>query len=154
MGADIEDGKEGKKMVFLDCYTSWCGPCKSLAKYVFTNDTVADFYNKQFICVQMDMEKGEGPELAKRYEVGAYPTLLYIDARGELKHCVTGYMKPAVLIKSGEKALAGDATLEVLQSRYEGESVEKSSLRSIWKYCIRLVDRRCNLKWLRSILTD
>ena len=67
------------KLIFLDCYTSWCGPCKMLAKNVFTNDTVADFYNRNFICVKMDMEKGEGPELAKKYKVAAYPTLLYVN---------------------------------------------------------------------------
>lgn len=135
----LKMAKQEKKMIFVDCYTSWCGPCKMLAKNVFTQDSVADFYNEKFICVKMDMEKGEGPELAKRYEVGAFPTLLYIDADGELKHCVTGYMQPEVLIRNGETALGGEATLEDLKARYEAgerdEAFVKQYLEVLFKAC-------------------
>lgn len=43
LGEDPETGKKEKKLIFVDCYTSWCGPCKMLAKNVFTQDKVADF---------------------------------------------------------------------------------------------------------------
>ena len=59
----LKQAKKEKKLIFVDCYTSWCGPCKMLAKNVFTQDKVADFYNTEFVCVKMDMEKGEGPAL-------------------------------------------------------------------------------------------
>ena len=55
--------KAQNKLIFLDAYTSWCGPCKYMAKNIFTNDTVADFYNSRFINAKIDMEKGEGVEL-------------------------------------------------------------------------------------------
>ena len=84
----LKMAKKEKKMIFVDCYTSWCGPCKMLAKNIFTQDSVADFYNANFICFQIDMEKGEGPELARKYGVAAFPTLLYVDKDGMLKHCV------------------------------------------------------------------
>ena len=90
-----------------------------LAKNVFTQDKVADFYNTEFVCVKMDMEKGEGPALAKKYEVQAFPTLLYIDSKGELKHCVVGMQDADVLIGNGRTALSGEASLETLQARYE-----------------------------------
>jgi len=54
------------KMIFVDCYTSWCGPCKMLARDVFTQKKVGDFFNKNFISVKLDMEKGEGKELRKK----------------------------------------------------------------------------------------
>ena len=82
-------------------------------------DKVADFYNTEFVCVKMDMEKGEGPALAKKYEVQAFPTLLYIDSKGELKHCVVGMQDADVLIGNGRTALSGEASLETLQARYE-----------------------------------
>ena len=78
------------KLIFMDAYTTWCGPCKYLAKYVFTNDTVADNYNGNFINAKFDMEKGEGLELAKQYEVSCYPTLLFIDGNGNLVHKTAG----------------------------------------------------------------
>lgn len=108
LGEDPETGKKEKKLIFVDCYTSWCGPCKMLAKNVFTQDKVADFYNTEFVCVKMDMEKGEGPALAKKYEVQAFPTLLYIDSKGELKHCVVGMQDADVLIGNGRTALSGE----------------------------------------------
>ena len=115
----LKQAKKEKKLIFVDCYTSWCGPCKMLAKNVFTQDKVADFYNTEFVCVKMDMEKGEGPALAKKYEVQAFPTLLYIDSKGELKHCVVGMQDADVLIGNGRTALSGEASLETLQARYE-----------------------------------
>ena len=135
----LKMAKKEKKIVFVDCYTSWCGPCKMLSKNVFTQDQVADFYNGKFVCVKIDMEKGEGPELAKRYEVSAFPTLLYIDAKGELKHCVTGYMTPEALIKNGETALGGEETLEDLKTQYEhgkrDEAFVKQYLEVLFKAC-------------------
>jgi len=82
-------GKENK-LIFLDAYATWCGPCKWMSANIFTNDTVADYYNKTFICAKIDMEKGEGIALAKRYEVRAYPTLLFINAEGEMVHKKVG----------------------------------------------------------------
>ena len=98
----LKMAKKEKKMIFVDCYTSWCGPCKMLAKNIFTQDSVADFYNANFICFQIDMEKGEGPELARKYGVAAFPTLLYVDKDGMLKHCVVGYLQTHELILNGE----------------------------------------------------
>ena len=74
-------GKEGK-IVFMDAYTTWCGPCKMMSKSTFTDARVAEFYNKNFICAKIDMEKGEGPALSERYGVQAYPTLLFVNASG------------------------------------------------------------------------
>lgn len=115
----LKMAKKEKKMIFVDCYTSWCGPCKMLAKNIFTQDSVADFYNANFIRFQIDMEKGEGPELARKYGVAAFPTLLYVDKDGMLKHCVVGYLQTHELILNGEKALKGEQTLLDFQRRYD-----------------------------------
>lgn len=73
--------KEGK-MVFLDCYTSWCGPCKMMSTKVFTTKEVGDFMNPKFVSIKIDMEKGEGPELAERLKVVAFPTFILFNADG------------------------------------------------------------------------
>lgn len=44
----LERAKKSRKLIFVDCYTSWCGPCKTLAKDIFTLDSVADFFNQHF----------------------------------------------------------------------------------------------------------
>lgn len=68
----LKIAKSQKRLIFVDCYTSWCGPCKLLAKNVFTQDSVADYFNRNFVCLKMDMEK-EGKELATEYAVNTYP---------------------------------------------------------------------------------
>ena len=55
-----------QKLIFIDCYTTWCGPCKWMSANIFTNDTVAQFYNRNFLCLKMDMEKGEGKSIARK----------------------------------------------------------------------------------------
>ena len=70
--------------MFIDFYTSWCGPCKMMMKNVFPLKEVGDYLNARFVCVKIDAEKGEGPELAKRYKVKAYPTFVAIDPDEEV----------------------------------------------------------------------
>ena len=68
----VKQAKKEKKLIFMDCYTSWCGPCQMLARYVFTKDSVADFFNEHFVNVKFDMEKSaEGPALRQKFGVKA-----------------------------------------------------------------------------------
>ena len=75
----IAEAKTQNKIIFVDVYTSWCIPCKKMAKNVFTNDTVGDFYNNHFINFKVNAEIGEGIKIASRYGVSVYPSFLYID---------------------------------------------------------------------------
>ncbi len=90
------------KIIFVDAYTAWCGPCKRMAKNVFPQKNVGDYYNENFICLKMDMEKGEGPKFAREYSVRSYPTLLYIDGAGQVVHRAVGGKQPDDFIKLGE----------------------------------------------------
>ena len=74
----LKQAKSENKLVFMDCYTSWCGPCKNMADKVFPQKAAGDYFNPRFVCVKYDMEKGAGVELAKKFEVHAYPTFLMI----------------------------------------------------------------------------
>src|ERR1043165_798064 len=76
----LAKAKQENKLVFVDCMTSWCGPCKQMDKFVFTQDSVADFFNVKFVNLQLDMEKGEGPKLAKEFHVEAFPTFLLLNS--------------------------------------------------------------------------
>lgn len=82
--------KSENKNVFVDCYTSWCGPCKMMGEKVLPLKEVGDYMNERFVCVKIDMEKGEGPEIAKKYNVTAFPTFLILKADGGLMHRVVG----------------------------------------------------------------
>lgn len=114
----LEKAKKEKKMIFLDCYTSWCGPCKWMEKNVYNNDAVADFYNANFICMKMDMEKDEGFSLAKKYNINAYPSLLYLTATGEVLHRFCGAAKVKDFIKIGQDALNPQKQLATYTNLY------------------------------------
>jgi len=100
-----ELAKTQNKIIFIDCYTSWCGPCKWMAKNVFTDSVVGAFYNANFINYKLDMEKGEGKIAKKDYKINGYPTLLYINGDGEIEHRSLGGSDTAEFIKIGKKAL-------------------------------------------------
>jgi thiol-disulfide isomerase/thioredoxin len=114
----LVEAKESNKLIFMDAYTTWCGPCKIMSKKVFPLEEVGEFYNDNFINVKRDMEKGEGVELAVLYKVAAYPTLLYIDGDGKLVHRGVGYQAAPDLIQLGQDASNPATQLSTLDKKY------------------------------------
>jgi len=99
----IDKAKKENKLIFLDAYASWCGPCKKMKHNTFTDKAVADYYNKNFVNVAIDMEKGEGPVLAEKFSVEAYPTLIYFKSDGKVIAKVTGFRKSKEFLEIGEE---------------------------------------------------
>jgi outer membrane protein OmpA-like peptidoglycan-associated protein/thiol-disulfide isomerase/thioredoxin len=116
--AVLEKAKKENRMIFLDCYTAWCGPCKWMEKNVYTNDTIASFYNSNFICVKTDMEKNEGFDLAKKYNITAYPTLLYLTASGEVAHRTCGASPVSEFLENGKDALNPEKQLAYYAKKF------------------------------------
>ncbi len=101
----LAEAKKQKKLIFLDAYASWCGPCKLLKKNTFPDKEAGEYFNKNFINVAMDMEKGDGPALSKKYAVNAYPTLIITDSEGKIITYTQGYMNPKQLIDFGKHGI-------------------------------------------------
>lgn len=98
--------KKENKLVFVDNYTSWCGPCKKMVSEIFPLKEVGDFYNANFICYKLDCEKGDGVEVAKTYQIMSFPTYLYVDGNGKLFYRSGAYMPAEKFIEEGKIALA------------------------------------------------
>jgi len=98
----LSKAKEENKLIFLDVSASWCGPCKLLKKNTFPDEKVGMFYNIHFINVALDGEVGKGAELARKYGVGGYPTLLFIDGEGNLVAQTSGYRNSSSFLKLGK----------------------------------------------------
>ncbi|HET7732969.1 MAG TPA: thioredoxin domain-containing protein [Paludibacter sp.] len=109
-----KSAKEGK-LIFMDCYTQWCGPCKYLAANVFPLKEVGDFYNKNFINLSFDMETPEGRRIATKYGVRAYPTLLFLNSKGEVEHQSIGCGGAEHLLQLGKTAMDSANNLKALQ---------------------------------------
>lgn len=82
----LEEAARQEKVIFVDAYASWCGPCKRMAAQVFPDPKAGEFYNENFINVKLDYEKEEAATFRKKYPVQAFPTLYYIDYDGEVVH--------------------------------------------------------------------
>ncbi len=98
--------KQKNKYLFVDAYASWCGPCKILKAKTFTNAKAAEFFNANFVNLSIDMEKGEGPDLAAQWGLQAYPTLIIFDPNGKPVLGSVGLIGPSDLISFGKQALA------------------------------------------------
>ena len=107
-----------EKIIFVDAYATWCGPCKMMDAKVFTDPAVGAYFNKTFVNAKIDMERGEGPKLALKYRVRAYPTFLFVDQDGELVHMGLGYQPAEEFLKLGKAAADGDG-IGSLERRYE-----------------------------------
>jgi thiol:disulfide interchange protein len=102
----LKQGKAQNKYIFVDAYATWCGPCKMLKSKTFTDEKAAAFYNSNFINVSIDMEKGEGPALAARWQLQAYPTLIIFNPDGKPVLGSVGFIGAADLIRFGKQALS------------------------------------------------
>ena len=126
----LAQAKQEGKMLFIDCYTSWCGPCKMMVRDVFPQKMVGDYFNPKFVCTKFDMEKGEGIELKKQFNVKAFPTFLIIDARtGKEITRIVGGGKAESFIKNVESNLAKGG-LSALQAKYEAGDRDDAFMQS------------------------
>lgn len=125
--------KKENKLLFVDAYTTWCAPCKLMVKNTFPQPAVGDFYNANFINSKIDMEKGEGIDLAKKYNVRAYPTYLFINGDGELIHRVTSYFDAEDFINVGKDAVDPAKQMGNLKKRFEAGDKDPEFLKSFIK---------------------
>lgn len=119
----LAKAKKEKKLVFMDAYAAWCGPCKLMEKNIFTLPAVKEYYNANFINARFDMEKGEGRDIALKYGVRSYPSFLFINGDGELIMQNFGYMGEQDFITIAKEAnnpkFASNSTKELFE---QGES--------------------------------
>ena len=128
----------------MDAYTTWCGPCKRMARDVFSNAEVGKFFNKHFINIKVDMEKGEGPRLAGKYRVNSYPTLLFLDEKGEVVHAAKGGRPSDQFLGLGKIALGKNDKSADYAKEYEEGKRDPSFLRA-YAYAL-LNSGKSNLK--------
>ena len=119
----LELAKKENKMIFMDCYTVWCGPCKGLARDIFPQEKVGNYFNPRFINVQYDMEKGDGKMLYEKYKkyIIGFPTMLLIDKDGNVLQQLAGYQEADKLIEGIKNAAEGKDLFTLGKKYAEGE---------------------------------
>ena len=103
--AALQEAQRQGKPLFVDFYATWCVPCKKMEKTVFTQPEVGAYFNERFVCLQLDAEKPENVETAKKYKVEAFPTLGIIASDGKAISINAGFVQAAELIEFAKTAL-------------------------------------------------
>lgn len=97
----MEKASAENKYIFVEISTTWCGPCRAMAKNIFPDEKVGEFMNKHFINVKLQADKTSKDdayvkawhkemEHFKKYPIPAFPTMLFFTPQGELAHLVVG----------------------------------------------------------------
>lgn len=100
----LATARASHKKIFVDAYATWCAPCRLLQKTTFRDVKAAAYFNKNFINVSIDVEKAEGPELVKKWQVDGLPTLLILDEQGNVLESHTGYVDGPGLLEFAKEA--------------------------------------------------
>lgn len=126
-----EKARVENRYIFLDAYTTWCGPCKQMAKNIFPLKEVGDFYNANFlnVKVQIDTTKNDDNDvkawyrdahyISKTFNVKAYPTYLFLNPQGELVHRIVGGRPAEDFIAKAKDAMDPDKQYFSLKRQYE-----------------------------------
>lgn len=94
----IAKAQREDKIIFLDLYATWCGPCKRLRKYSLTDEEVGAFYNENFINLIIDGETPEGSRLMRKYQLNSFPSLMYLAPDGSELHRELGFTTARTLL--------------------------------------------------------
>ncbi len=133
----LEAAQEQRKLIFVDAYTVWCGPCKMMDRNVYPNSEVGQYYNEHFINVKMDMERGEGYSFASRYHVTVYPTLLFINHEGAQIYRDSAYKSPQQMLAIAMEAQDPEKNLALLELEFDTKADDKDP-RKILDYALLL----------------
>lgn len=126
---------EEDRLVFVDAFAVWCGPCKRMAKQIFPLEEVGTFFNANFVNLKIDMEKGQGLDFRKDYPVSAFPTFFFIDGEGNVVHSYKGGRDKAGFIGEAKKALSKFDNSAKYAKLYEEGNREYET---VYKYIVSL----------------
>ncbi|MBC8523700.1 thioredoxin family protein [PVC group bacterium] len=115
----IEKAKETDKLVMIDFYTTWCGPCKMLDKTTWKDEAVQKWLKEKTIPLKVDAEKLR--PIADKYKVKAYPTIVFIGSDEKVVGKFVGYKSPKSFIGAAEKAISGITEMSIAEEALQKE---------------------------------
>lgn len=135
--------KAEHKYIFMDCYTTWCGPCKYMSATIFPKEEVGTYFNQNYISVkvQLDTTAGDkeeikkwyqtGHDLAAKYAIQAYPTYLFFDENGVAVHRSVGSSDAATFLTKAADAKNPDKQYYTLLNKYNEGKKDSGFLHNV-----------------------
>ncbi|MYD80248.1 MAG: DUF255 domain-containing protein [Gammaproteobacteria bacterium] len=147
--AALVQAEQEQKKVFVDVYTTWCGPCIVMQETVFPQPEVGEYFNARFINFKFDAENEDenGPELAARYDIRVYPTYLILEHDGtEISRANSAMSGPQFVTLVGRMLGEKSGNFDEMQSRFEegersSEFVQQFLMDAIVEFSLSDVNR-------------
>ena len=129
----LQAASQQEKMVFVDVYTTWCGPCKKMASAIFPLRSVGDVFNAHFVSYKLDAEdeNANGPALTEHYEVAAFPTYLFLESDGSLVHKAVGFKDEDRFITQALLVAGEVEPVESLIAKYDSGNRDPQFIRRL-----------------------
>lgn len=115
----MAQAKAENKLLFVDFYATWCGPCKRMAQDVFTLPEVGEYFNKHFISCKLDAEKEVDKSVLKKYDVTGFPCMVFMNAEGKSLRKVLGMVAPGILLSEARVVTGDELPFEKQYSLYQ-----------------------------------
>lgn len=87
------------KLLFVDVYAPWCGTCKKMKKTSLSDAEVGKLFEQKFVSMAINGDASPGSELAEKWDIQGYPTLLIMDASGTVLAKQSGYHNKEALLE-------------------------------------------------------
>ncbi|MEM7655530.1 MAG: thioredoxin family protein [Bacteroidota bacterium] len=93
------------KLLFVESYADWCGPCKLMAREVFSDPEVGAYFNEHFINVKLDMDDPANHPFAKAHRIRSIPDMMFLTSEEGVVNRKLGYVPKRTFLKMAEKAI-------------------------------------------------
>jgi thioredoxin-related protein len=139
----LKKAKEEDKFVFVDCYATWCGPCKWMDREVYMEENVGRYINERFLSIKIQMDSSKDDDdyvrswydeavlIGRTYAVRAFPTYLFFSPEGELVHRFQGALADSIFLNVAADALHPDRQYYTLKAKYKQKTANPEQLRHL-----------------------
>ncbi|GAA4290636.1 thioredoxin family protein [Aestuariibaculum suncheonense] len=136
----LSKAKAENKNIFVDVYTTWCGPCKLMSKNTFTDEAVGKYFNENFIAIKLDAENEAESPFFEKYSASAFPTLFWLDSKGDMLDQYSGYLDPLGLLNQSDKALKSNIMADYKMAEQKWNT-QKRDFKLYNEYVMRYVNK-------------
>lgn len=162
----LMQAKKENKTIFVDCYATWCGPCKAMDKEVYSKDQIGNFVNSRFISVkvQMDSTNNDSDDIrmlfpiAKKfqteYSITALPSFLFFSPDGQPLHKAIGYKNEDEFLKMSREALDSTKQYYSIVRKYEQGKLHQEEILNLGNLANSLGDKSKSREIALKFKTD
>ncbi|MCU4155850.1 thioredoxin family protein [Carboxylicivirga sp. A043] len=128
----LAKAKKENKLLFIDGYAVWCGPCKKMAKTVFLEEEVGKYFDEHFVAIKVDVERGEGPTIKRKYGISGLPGYVIVDGDDNVIYRFSGSMPTERFLENLETARVNNSNsnnIAALAQRYTQEYEDEQFVR-------------------------